>query len=395
MIFQARFMKDGDKAPTRPSYCHPWADGVTHWLTHRMAGIVPLKPGFRSYAALPHVSGNTPDVSATIPTAHGPIRVQAHRDNGHGTVTVTVHAQAPDGGVVGLRRHDEATGCALDFATATLNGVPATAALAEHVPGASDTLHPTVAAQHAFIALPTSVGGGTYTITASFSADCVHMLRASDSATAVARMQGELLGDGFPVAPPYAPPSYPASWTIDTTTGGAWVGKYGKEGYQLFAFDSNGDGATDVVKLPAWVNSVVNFKRGVGAFVGQDAKNTSFLQDPRPGPGPASLGFVTAGADGSQGTVLDINITAGIKYRLSLYMVSSVQPVGSHTWSFTKQAIRVMDLATLDPVAQDPLIANAPGGVYWTVTYDRGVRLRVAPIDSDAGFSAVFFDKVD
>ena len=23
-----RFMKDGDKAPTRPSYCHPWSDGT-------------------------------------------------------------------------------------------------------------------------------------------------------------------------------------------------------------------------------------------------------------------------------------------------------------------------------------------------------------------------------
>ena len=39
-----RFMEDGDKAPTRPSYCHPWADGVTHWLSHHMAGLAPLKP---------------------------------------------------------------------------------------------------------------------------------------------------------------------------------------------------------------------------------------------------------------------------------------------------------------------------------------------------------------
>jgi hypothetical protein len=104
----------------------------------------------------------------------------------------------------------------------------------------------------------------------------------------------------------------------------------------------------------------------------------------------------------------------------TLYMVSSVKPAASSTWSFTSQAIRVMDLATLDPIAMDPLIEHAPNGVYWTLSYDRGVRLRVMPIvsrhahspvpcislgallkdglwlcwqNSDAGFSAVFFDK--
>ena len=41
----AQWMKDGDKAPTSPSYCHPWADGVTHWLTESMAGIAPQEPG--------------------------------------------------------------------------------------------------------------------------------------------------------------------------------------------------------------------------------------------------------------------------------------------------------------------------------------------------------------
>ena len=39
--------EERDKSSTRPSYCHPWADGVTHWLTlpHSLAGITPLEPG--------------------------------------------------------------------------------------------------------------------------------------------------------------------------------------------------------------------------------------------------------------------------------------------------------------------------------------------------------------
>jgi hypothetical protein len=68
----------------------------------------------------------------------------------------------------------------------------------------------------------------------------------------------------------------------------------------------------------------------------------------------------------------------------------------------TGQAIRVMDLTTLDPIAPDPYVANcAPKGCYWTLTCtpagtgtgNTGVRLRVAPINSDAGWSGMFFDK--
>ena len=81
------------------------------------------------------------------------------------------------------------------------------------------------------------------------------------------------------------------------------------------------------------------------------------------------------------------------RYKLTLYCVGAVRPKGKSTWSFSRQAIRVMDLATLDPIAMDPLIEHAAGGIYWSLVYDRGVRLRVMPIDSDAGFSAVFFDK--
>jgi hypothetical protein len=112
------------QAPTRPSYCHPWADGVTHWLAHSLAGIVPLAPGYLRYAALPHLSHVESDrgrvnqhVSATAPTPHGPITVTAHRDvtkeraGVAQTQTVTISVTAAVSGIVGLRLHDEATGC--------------------------------------------------------------------------------------------------------------------------------------------------------------------------------------------------------------------------------------------------------------------------------------------
>ena len=138
-----------------------------------------------------------------------------------------------------------------------------------------------------------------------------------------------------------------------------------------------------------------------------------FLTDPRDNRQSRALGWASIsgdyfGADGSQGTVINVNVTQGTRYRLTLYMVSGVNTSDTHPGtpthcpstgmvdspcSATKQAVRVMDLETLNPVAPEPLLADAPNGLYWTLTYDRGVRLRIMPIDGDSGCSAVFFDK--
>eukprot|EP01046_Picozoa_sp_COSAG06_P091407 COSAG06_NODE_37692_length_432_cov_0.771772_1_plen_87_part_00 len=39
------------------------------------------------------------------------------------------------------------------------------------------------------------------------------------------------------------------------------------------------------------------------------------------------------------------------------------------------------------------ILSQGAEGLFWTLTYDRGVRLRVMPIDGDSGFCAVFFDE--
>lgn len=326
-------------------------------------------------------------------------------------------------GYVGLRQQDEATDCNLDPATVTLDGLLVNSSFM--APTSLDKVHPTLAAQHLYVL----VDSGEHIVTARFHPSCAHALAtasgsAEDSAVGVGvastkpnatgtatRTSGTFRGDagkgppGLPDAPPFPPAHYPATWSLDNTTRGRWRGVYGASGYQLFAFDPAG---TDVVELPQWVNAVTLWK-GSTAFVGSDSANASYLEDPRSLPrtsstaadgqrqnqtssAGAALGFATKGGDGSQGTVLDVNVTEGTPYNLTLYMVGAVKPVKSSTWSFSRQAIRVMDLESLNPIAPDPLIAHADGGVYWTLQYTRGVRLRVMPIDSDAGFSAVFFD---
>ena len=77
--------------------------------------------------------------------------------------------------------------------------------------------------------------------------------RAPPAATRPVRCTYWLTRSEFLCGHPY-PHADPGSWTIDGATRGAWRGKYGTAGYQLFAFHANG---TDAVELPSWVESIM------------------------------------------------------------------------------------------------------------------------------------------
>jgi alpha-L-rhamnosidase len=59
------------------SFCHPWASGVTPWLSNNVLGIRPTEPGFAQYDVIPHL-GDLDWVEGTMPTRYGPISV-SHR----------------------------------------------------------------------------------------------------------------------------------------------------------------------------------------------------------------------------------------------------------------------------------------------------------------------------
>ena len=280
--------------------------------------------------------------------------------------------------------------------------------------------------------LRANVGGATRVVTAAYDphgVGCRQSKSMRTIATTTARTvslsslsstRGEPMAVSSSEYPPFPPAVYPVSQktgtTTDRVTRGSWRGKYGKDGYILFGYDNG----SDVKSLPSYVASVSIFK-GDTVFVGKDAHNSSYLEAPpsssssssfsdggaaalettakaKPvevvgSEGGRALGFVTAGGDGSQGTVLDVNVTASSSfYTLALYTVGDVKPPSRATWAASRQAIRVMDLETLNVITPDPLLDVMDGGLYWTMRYNRSVRLRVMPIDSDAGFSAVFFD---
>jgi len=59
------------------SFCHPWASGVTPWLSNEVLGIQPIEPGFAQYDVIPHL-GDLDWVEGTMPTRYGPVSV-SHR----------------------------------------------------------------------------------------------------------------------------------------------------------------------------------------------------------------------------------------------------------------------------------------------------------------------------
>merc|ERR1712060_662919 len=97
------------------------------------------------------------------------------------------------------------------------------------------------------------------------------------------------------------------------------------------------------------------------------------------------------------GTVFDVTVARNNQqdFLLSLYMVDiDDKPDGDPIPRDGQQVIRAMDLETLSLVAPEAksFIKGFQRGVYWTIRYNRGLRLRVMPVFGSARISALFWD---
>ena len=354
------YLADGDKAPTRPSYCHPWASGVTAWLTHAVGGLRPSRPGYASYTASPYLGatvGVDSAVSASVGTPSGrPIKVSGSR-SADGAATISVAADAP--GHVGLRRV-YSDGCTLVEESVAVDGV--LVAAGPLAPEEVGTLHSLEHARHLWAPLPP----GQHRVGARYS--CPPPPSPAAGAAAGPGVAGRL--EQFP---PFPPPAYSgAGSALDTQTRGKWLGRYGSKGYVLLGFDSsNGTsaGSHDRVKLPDHVVGVTITQHGFQGlrpmprvYLGRSASNASFLQDPADPSGSRGLGYSgQTPSDGSQGFLININSTVGVPLNVSVYCVGE--------YGRAAQAIRPMDLKTFSPVAPEPYFHDFQGGAWWTVSY--------------------------
>jgi len=230
---------------------------------------------------------------------------------------------------------------------------------------------------------------------------------------------------------------YAYTWSLDRSTHGKWLGRYGTLGDALFAFEQHFDprkyyqpGGVSrhqlaigicsaqglCLKDTAWLapeSPVVALRtpikcgttlqrRTAGRVARADAPAgrqqqqpqhlqppPSYLQDPTFWhSGDRALGHAVGGADGSQGLVIDIE-TAPCSSQCPPFLLS-VYFVGAD--ADTQLAVRIMDLLTFTPVARTAHLSDFANGTYLRLHVTGGVRLRVMSLAGFAAASAVFID---
>ncbi|KAL3920723.1 MAG: hypothetical protein SGILL_003117, partial [Bacillariaceae sp.] len=365
-----RFMKDGDQAPHLPSYCHPWASGVTPWLSHFLAGLNPLAPGYGNFSVTPYVSATHPAVGSSIQTPHGKLSVNA---NLHTNMTFHAWIDGPTCGLLGLRSmvlgFNGATEI-LQEETVRVNGVHSQPLSMDDVPSQYRSSLANEGHEMVFFLLD---GSKRYFVEARFG------LPSIDENMPVYSRQ-LIKTTSFPQ------PIYPAqTGRLDRTSQGDGLWQYGKDGYVLFGC---GGSASDIHHLPTYIANVTVIRHGFPGYVDvkrelvgySDHDRTYLPLSGRRGRvigkrGLGRIGYNDAGGGDINCIVIDVELAEehiGMSYSLSVYSVAES--------SENSHAIRVMDGSTLNVVAPTPLIKEYTKGVWWTMHYNKSIRLKVMDV---------------
>ena len=371
-------MHVGQKAPTRPSYCHPWSAGATPFLSKFVLGVQPLTPGFESVTVTPFVSEAWPSVGGAVPvhSGKGALSLNASFTAGAatGAATVSITLLSPVPATVGLPVSSAAS-CVLQ--SMDVDGREVTPEPRNFGP---------VGLPHMFT-LALKPGR--------------HVVLGHYSGCEGAPRNGALY-------PFLDPPVYPVTTRLDRTTqGGGWRGKYGQEAYALFGYDKASAGlssshlpgvctpemgcepGTDRVHIPdgsfvkgfSFAKGCADKPKPTWMANASGLPKHALLADPAGASAPPSLGFASGGGDGSQGTYLDVNTTVGTRYELAMYMVGSAGDLSI-------QVTRIMDLQTLNPIAKGVALERYGGGTWLVLEYDRPIRVQIISIDGLSTISA-------
>jgi alpha-L-rhamnosidase len=327
------------------SLCHPWGAGVVKWLNEEVLGIVPTTPGFKTYDILPHLGRTLSQVSGATPTPAGAICASFDLASGHCSVT----APAGTVGRIGIPKAERT------ITSITINGKPAWNGTWQAVAGISG------ATQDAEFVYFTNVQPGTYDILVAYSG----------------------------TTPKYEEPpvKYDAQFVkLDRTTQGDWGGVYGKDGHVLCNY--NGEGR-DEKTLPTYVASIDYYrafpKSGVPdptVWAAETSKKEALASDMT----NSAKRKVACYANNDQTMTLTIGIDGTHAYQVALYFVD---------WENKgrRQAVEMMDAATLNLIAPVNVVKNFSGGAYLVYTYNKSAKFRFNKIRGDVvSLSGIFFD---
>lgn len=318
------------------SLTHPWSAGVAKWMSEQILGIRPLEPGFSRIGIKPHLTGGLTRVNGKVPTPNGIISYSIDTTAGGSSITVpegsTALAAIP-------RMGAEVTGV-------TVNGV------ATEITDQDND----------FAYLP-ELSAGEYEIGFTYQ-----------GVTASPEPAEELTY-------PYESPVI----AEDTTTGGNWRSKYGKDGYVLFSFDGDNNNR---MELPAGCS--MNLRLGGNYRYPGTSSDPRSLESPVDGDPQRELGvfFTLDPRDCLETCTIDLDYSPGGPYDLTLYFVD---------WEKggRRSAIEIFDMNTLEMVAPLVMVREYKEGRYITLRLDRAVRLRIDNIRGDnAALAAMFFDNI-
>lgn len=426
-----RFMKDGDQAPHLPSYCHPWASGVTPWMSHVLGGIQPLKPGYNKFVAMPYVSMQHPSVSATIGTPYGPIAVNASLIssllpfNGEeltqlrstsgthktyifeGRLECSLSVSGIFGMrleiLTGLRKLEKSSIPAyLDFNSIRVNGEKAVLVEYEDVLDMFGDVTKRQLRQHVFVKLG---GGDKHIVVASYVNRSYK--KSTRLVVPVHHSMSVQHGPHREWSPsPFPEPRYPGTVdSFDRESQGDGLLKFGQDGYVLLGCNENGH---DIVKLPHYVSNVTLRRHGypgwiypdrefvgtsesnpiylpVGSIRGQDEtrkqlKNinsipiaeTKYSTNATRALGRVGFNDINGGDINCLFIDIKMEEENARPYSLSVYFVALTED--------NRHAIRVMDGTSLNVVAPTSLVSDYKNGLWWTLHYNCSVRLKLMDI---------------
>ena len=129
-------------------------------------------------------------------------------------------------------------------------------------------------------------------------------------------------------------------------------------------------------------------------FRAKSQTNATYLQSPSKESWRA-LGSIGDEVREGRGLVIDVRILESNlhsslpnnqTYRVSVYMVASD--------ANDEFVVKAMDYKSRSSIAPLASIRDHSNGIYWTIEYSSGVRLRFAPLSGATTASAIFFDRI-
>ncbi len=111
--------------------CHAWSAAPTYFLTTLILGVRPTRPGYANYDVAPHPAG-LEWAKGTVPTVHGPVRVDWKWEGGQADPRFVLHVHNPEHEVARVILPERNGKRPLSV---TLNGKPAARTLQVNAPG--------------------------------------------------------------------------------------------------------------------------------------------------------------------------------------------------------------------------------------------------------------------